>query len=77
MNILSKIIASFFDKFKTKNPKLAAVILLILGSIIYWTENGLSEIIGTDLSQLVHWVSIILGLLTGVHTSEILKKEKE
>lgn len=77
MDFLNKILAQFFAKFKTKNPTLAAVILLVLGTIIYLAENGLGEIIGKDLSVVVQWVSIALAALTGAHTTEILEEKKK
>lgn len=77
MEFLNKILAQFFAKFKSKNPTLAAAILLLLGSVIYWAENGLGDIIGKDLSGIVQWVSIALAALTGAHTTEILEEKKK
>lgn len=77
MDFITKILAQFFEKFKTANPKLAAVIILVLTSLVFWAENGLGEIIGYDFSEVVKWVSIILGMLTGSHTSAILAKPEK
>lgn len=76
-SFLSKILAGFFEKFKTKNPTLAGVILLVLGTVIYLADNGLGELIGKDLSEVVKWVGIALAALTGAHTSHITTAKKK
>lgn len=77
MDFLTQLLAKLFSTFKTKNPKLAAIILLVLGTFVYVADNGLGDIIGKDLSQVVKWVSIALAALTGAHTSEILEEKKK
>ena len=76
MDFFNVFLAKIFEQFKTKSPSLAAGIILFLGTIIYWANNGLGDLIGYDLSKVVSVVSIVLGLLTGTHTTEVLKNEK-
>lgn len=70
---MNEILAKIFEAFKAKSPKTAAVIILILGSVVYWSQNGLSDLIGYDLSTITKYVAIALGFLTGAHTTDILK----
>lgn len=70
---MNEFLAKIFEAFKAKSPKLAAAIILILGSIVYWAQNGLSELIGYDLSIYVKYIAIALGFLQGAHTTDILK----
>jgi len=74
MVYLEMYLAQIFDKFKADNPKLAAIIILFFGTMVYLAENGLPELIGYDMSIAVKWVSIILGFLTGSRTTTLLKK---
>mgnify|MGYP003403715063 FL=1 len=77
MEFINSILAKFFETFKTKNPTLAAGIILFLGTIVYLSDNGLGTVIGYDLTVIVKYVSIALGFLTGAHTTKILEKEKK
>lgn len=75
--LINSILAKLFDSFKAKNPQLAGVVILVLGTIIYLSENGLPELIGADLSGIVKWVSVVLVALTGSRTTQILNPKKE
>ena len=77
MNFLNEILAKLFDSFKAKNPKLAAFIILLLGVLIYLSENGLPELIGQDLSTVIQWVSFVLAALQGSRTTEIIKESEK
>lgn len=77
MDIIYVWIAKLFDKFKMQNPAMAAIIIFILGLIVYASENGLGDIIGVDLSAIVKWVSIVLGFLTGSRTTSYLFPKTE
>jgi hypothetical protein len=72
MSYLNEFLARIFDNFKAANPKLAAVIILLLGSVIFWAENGLGDLIGFDMAKIVEYVAIALGFLTGSRTSKVL-----
>ena len=75
MEFLNEILAKLFDSFKAKNPKLAAVIYLLLASVVFWAENGLGEIVGYDFSKVIEYVAIALGFMTGTRTTKILHPE--
>jgi len=77
MEFLNQILAKLFDSFKAKNPKIASVIILVLGVVVYAAENGLQPLIGYDLSKLVEYVAIALGFLTGSRTSAIMAESKK
>lgn len=74
MEVIYVWLAKLFDGFKAKNPAVAAIIVLVLGIIVYASEHGLGDIIGVDMSAIVKWVSIVLGFLTGSRTTYLLTK---
>lgn len=77
MEVIYVWLAKLFDGFKAKNPAVAAIIVLILGVVVYAADNGLGDIIGVDLSGVVKWVSIVLGFLTGSRTTYLLAKDNQ
>ena len=77
MDFINSFLAKLLDSFKAKNPKLATIILLVLGTVIYWSENGLGELIGYDLSHIVQYVTIAIGFLTGSRTVSYLEENKK
>lgn len=76
-DFLNSILANLFDKFKAKNPKVAGIIILVLGTVIYLAENGLGELLGQNMSEVVKWVSVVLIALQGSRTTELLNKPKK
>jgi hypothetical protein len=74
MAYLEIYLAQIFDKFKADNPKLAAVLILFFGTLVYMADNGLPELIGYDMAVVVKWVSLVLGFMTGSRTTSLLKK---
>jgi len=77
MDFITNILAQLFDSFKAKNPKIAAIILFVLGAVIYAANNGLPELIGVDLSKVVEWVAFVLAALTGSRTTSFLKENEK
>lgn len=78
MNFINEILAQLFDSFKSKNPKLAAVLILVFGGLIWFADNGLGDLIGQDLTPYVKWIAFILAALQGSRTTFILSnKEKK
>ena len=77
MNFIEVILARVFDSFKASNPKLAAIIIFILGVLVYAANNGLSDLIGTDLTKYVEWVLFILAALTGSRTTKVLSEAEK
>ena len=76
-DFITGILAKLFDSFKAKNPKIAALILLLLGVFYYALNNGLSELIGTDLSKYGEYLVLILAALQGSRTTNILNDAKK
>lgn len=78
---ITELLATVFDGFKAKNPKIAAIILLLLGVLLFAINNGLSDIIGSDLTNYANWIVFILAALQGTRTTsflpEHLKKSRE
>ena len=70
---MNEFLAKIFESFKSKSPKVAAAVILLLISIITWSQNGLGDIIGYDLTAIAKYAAIALVALTGAHTTEILK----
>jgi hypothetical protein len=77
MNFIELYLAKIIDTFKASNPKIYAAVVLGLGTIIYLCDNGLGDIVGAELAEVVKYTSIVLGLLTGSRTTAILKENKE
>jgi hypothetical protein len=77
MNFIEVILARVFDSFKASNPKLAAIIIFILGVLVYAANNGLEDLIGTDLTKYVEWVLFVLAALTGSRTTKVLSEAEK
>lgn len=74
MDFITKILANLFDSFKAKNPKVAALIIFILGVILYMFQNGLGQFVGADLTKVAEWIIFALAALQGSRTTYLLKK---
>lgn len=77
-DFLTKFLAGLFDKFKLDNPKAAAFVLLVLGLLMYFATQG--TLLGLFTlpqwaSQLIVWVSAVVGALTGSRTSRYMAKK--
>lgn len=75
MSFIEQILAQLFDSFKASNPKIATIIIFLLGLVIYAANNGLPELIGQDISKIVEWVAFLLAALQGSRTTKILHPE--
>lgn len=74
MDFLTKILAQLFDSFKAKNPKIAAIIILVLGAFLWAAQNGLGEVSGVDFSKAMEWVVFVLAALQGSRTTQYIKE---
>lgn len=79
-DILNKILAQLFVKFKLKSPIAATIVLILLGTINY----SLHAIIDSDIAIFPVWipkaleiVSFIVVALTGSSTYKFLKEDPE
>lgn len=66
---MNLILAKLFAFFKTKNPKIYAIVIAIIGGV--WILNGQGII---HLPQAVVDVLLAVGLVSGTSTSDIIKK---
>lgn len=78
-NLIFGFLLKFWDAFKAKNPVVATFIVLVLGTVIYFAEQG--TLLGAfDLPDwaagAVKWLAIALGFLTGSRTSQALAELK-
>ncbi len=69
--MITTILAKVFEFFKTKSPVFYSIFLGIIGLV--WIANGQGWI---NLPQIVVDTLIALGLVTGTHTTAIIKSDK-
>jgi hypothetical protein len=80
MEFLIKFLASFFSKFKAKNPAVAAVIMTVLSAAIATVESG--QLFGAIpvtgwLQEGIKYVGIFLLAVTGSETWPYLNPAKK
>ena len=66
---MEQLLAKIFDFFKTKSPRLFAIMVIVIGAVYGLQEAGIIH-----LPQAVVNILVSLGLVSGTHTSSILKK---
>ena len=66
---MNTILVAIFEFFKTKSPKVFAIFVAIVGLV--WVLQGQGII---HLPQAVVDILIALGLVSGTHTTNILKR---
>ena len=78
-DFIGNALAALFDKFKAKNPKIAAVLIIVLIMLIAGLENGLAGMVGLGhLAEVIlKWASMILLGLQGSRTTAILYGKNE
>lgn len=77
-DFLTRLLAGIFETFKTKNPKLAALILLLLSVVQYVAEQGSAFglfLLPDWLAQGLSIVSWVLTALVGTSTFAYLGPE--
>lgn len=78
MDFIIQILARLFSTFKTKNPLVAAIVMLVLSVGIYATEQG--QVFGLFAApdwvvQALKSVSLFLLSVTGSQTYQYLEKK--
>ncbi len=77
--VLNKLLAGLFEKFKQSSPLLATLMLIFLGSVNYVVTSA--STLGLELPQwllkAVEWISFILIALTGSKTFNFIHPPKE
>ncbi len=75
MDFLTKILAQLFDTFKANNPKVAAIIILVLMTIIGFADQGsmlgLFSLPGWA-AETLKWVSTVILAIVGSRTAKYL-----
>ena len=76
-DFLTSLLANLWDKFKVKNAKLATLIVLFLGTLVYFADQG--TLLGVfDLpvwaASAIQWVGTFLGFITGSRTTADLAR---
>lgn len=80
MNFLLPILVNLWDKFKAKNAKVATLIVLVLGTIVYFADQGtLLGIFALPewLASTIQWLGTVLLALQGSRTSADLAKYEQ
>lgn len=75
MDFITQLLAQLFNSFKAKNPRVAAIILFLLGLIVYFADQGSFLGIFTLpvwAAEPLKWVVTLLGFLTGSRTYSFL-----
>lgn len=78
MDFLTTLLANFIDSFKAKNPKIFAVIALILTALmVVLQETELLTVIGIDgvAETIAKYVTFLATLLLGSRTFEFKTKK--
>lgn len=75
---MNEILAYLFDMLKAKNPTIAAIILLVLGTANAFFSNPTSvEILGELGAKIGYWVTLVWMGLQGARTTMILTQAKK
>lgn len=75
MDIVTKLLAQLFDRFKAQSPLAAGVIIALLIAFAYFLENNGSQVFGESFATILQWVNWILLGLHGSRTTAILRGE--
>lgn len=71
-DFLVNILVNLWDKFKAKNAKVATLIVLVLGALVYFADQGtLAGIIElpTWAATAIQWLGTVLLALQGARTT--------
>jgi len=77
-DFLTTILARLFDSFKLKNPKIAALVVVVLLTIIKFANEGTMLglfVLPEWASTAVQWVSTLLVSVVGSRTTNFLHSE--
>lgn len=75
MDFITQLLAKLFETFKTKNPKAAAAILILVGTILYFASQGTLLglfVLPTWAAQVITWISGFILAVTGSSTYNYL-----
>ncbi len=79
-DFLVNLLVNLWDKFKAKNAKVAILIVVVLGTLVYFADQGtlaglitLPEWAATG----IQWIGTLLLALQGSRTSADLAKQRQ
>lgn len=76
-DFLTNLLAQLFDKFKLQSPKLAAIVIVALVTIIKFADEGTALglfILPGWAAEAIQWVSTILLAIVGSRTTRYIAK---
>lgn len=79
-DFLTKFLAGLFEAFKQKSPKTAAILLLVLVTLVGFADQG--TLVGlltlpAWLADAVEWLGLLLASLIGSQTYQYLPADKK
>lgn len=77
MDFLTQFLVKLWDNFKAKNAKVATLIVLVLGTIIYFADQGtLAGVVDLPkwAADIIKYLGTVLIALQGSRTTEDLKR---
>ena len=78
MDFLNQILAKVFDSFKAKNPKIAALVIVILSMLLVGLESDYAvELLGVYAQRAIQVLLFLRVALQGSRTTDILQETKE
>ena len=76
MDFVTNILAKLFDSFKAKNPKVAALIIVILSMLLVGLESEYAvELLGVYAQRAIQLLLFLRVALQGSRTTTILHPE--
>lgn len=79
-DFLVNLLVNLWDKFKAKNAKVATLIVLVLGTLVYFADQGsLAGVIALPewLATAIQWLGTVLLALQGSRTTADLAKQNQ
>lgn len=74
---METLLAYLFDFFKAKSPKLAGILMLVIGTAFYFfTSPEASNLLGETGASIGKWVSIVWLALQGSRTSNVINQSE-
>jgi hypothetical protein len=79
-DFLVNLLVNLWDKFKAKNAKVATLIVVVLGTLVYFADQGtLAGLITLPdwAATAIQWIGTLLLALQGSRTSADLAKQHQ
>lgn len=79
-DFLVNLLVNLWDKFKAKNAKVATLIVVVLGTLVYFADQGtLAGLITLPewAATAIQWIGTLLLALQGSRTSADLAKQNQ